>query len=178
MRRHLASAVALSAIALVLARRAEASSWIFRRSSFTHDPVTGNRVAQYAPKKTPYVQDDGTYQQSAYRHHRSTIRAGGSADRLHIVETWGEGKPVRPYGEWERPFREGATPYGPWGNPSGPWTTPFGSWTNPYGLGRLPYPPWGYWQFGPGATPFPPPDTSAQEPQTGTDQNASEDEPD
>ncbi|MFH1921599.1 MAG: hypothetical protein ABIP48_17175 [Planctomycetota bacterium] len=148
MTRHLCSLVAFSAIALVFAGRAEAASWIFQPSSFTHDPATGKRVAQFAPKKTPYVRGDASFRQSAYRHHRSTIRVGDSADRMHIVETWGEGEAIRPYGEWQRPYREGATPYGPWGNPQGPWTTPFGSWGNPYGLGRLPYPPWPYGPYG------------------------------
>ena len=157
MRRHLALVVALSAIGLVVARRAEATSWIFRRSSYTHDPATGDQVAQFAPPKTPYVRGDATYRQSAYRHHRSSIRAGGSADRMHVVETWGAGEAIRPYGEWQRPFREGATPYGPWGNPQGPWTTPFGSWKNPYGVGRLPYPYWNPWLYGPyGAGPLRP----------------------
>ena len=149
MRRHLASAVLLAAVGLSSAGRAEAASWIFRRSSFTHDPATGDRVVQFAPKKTPYVRGDATYLQSAYRHQRSTLRAGGSADHTHIVETWGAGQTVRPYGEWQRPYREGATPYGPWGNPNGPWTTPFDSWRNPYGLGRLPYYYWPPWYPGP-----------------------------
>ena len=143
MRRHLALAVALSA-ALVGSLEAQ-TSWIFRRSSFSHDPATGKRVIQYAPNEARYVRVDLTYQQSVYRHHRSTIRGGDSADRMHMVERWGE-EPVRPYGEWERPYREGATPYGPWGNPQGPWTTPFGAWTNPYGL--LPRMPWGPWPYG------------------------------
>ena len=168
MRRHLALAVAAALIGLVTARCAPCDSWIFLRSSFTHDSATGDRVAQFAPKKTPYARGDATYLQSAYRHQRSTIRAGGSADHTHIVETWGAGDRIRPYGEWQRPYREGATPYGPWGNPGGPWTTPFGSWSNPYGLGRLPYyywPPRPYPPYHPGplppveATPHAPPET-------------------
>lgn len=149
MRRHLALAVAAAAIGLVTARPAQAESWIFLRSSFTHDPATGDRVAQFAPEKTPYARTDATYLQSAYRHQRSSIRAGSSADHTHIVQTWGAGDRIRPYGEWQRPYREGATPYGPWGNPSGPWTTPFESWSNPYGLGRLPYYYWPPWPHGP-----------------------------
>jgi hypothetical protein len=137
--------VALSAVALFGAASAEAG-WIFRPSSFTHDPATGKRVAQFAAKQKAYPQHDPTYRQSVYRHHRSTIRVGESADRMHMVESWGGGDRIRPYGEWERPFREGATPYGPWGNPQGPWTTPFGAWVNPYGLGQLPYPP--LWPYG------------------------------
>lgn len=149
MRRHLAFAAALAAVGLAAATPAQADSWIFRPSSYTHDPVTGERVTQYARPKTPYVRIDPTYEQSAYRHNRSTIRGGASADRLHIVETWGEGESIRPYGEWLYPYREGATPYGPWGNPNGPWTMPFDSWHNPYGLGRLPYPYWGLLPYAP-----------------------------
>ena len=154
MRRHLALVVAVSAVGLAVIGRAQADSWIFRRSSFTHDPVTGDRVVQFARPRPLRPPGDGTYRQSAYRHHRSTIRAGSSADHTHVVQTWGEGERIRPYGEWQRPFREGATPYGPWGNPSGPWTTPYGSWGNPYGLGKLPNP---YWHFLPHTPYYPAP---------------------
>jgi len=71
----------------------------------------------------------------------------GSADRLHVVETWGAGDAIRPYGEWLFPYRAGATPYGPWGNPQGPWTMPFDSWVNPYGL----------WNRSPLSSPYPVP---------------------
>lgn len=97
---------------------------------------------------------DPTYMQSGYRHYRSSIRVGGSADHVHVVQTWGLGELIRPYGEWLYPFRAGATPFGPWGNPQGPWTTPFGSWINPYGLGQLPNPPW---FFPPYPVPYPVP---------------------
>jgi len=129
----------------------EAPSWIFRPSTYSHDPGTGDRVSQFAAKKPAYSREDPTYLQSGYRHIRRSIRGGhGSADRLHVVQTWGAGEAIRPYGEWQRPFRAGATPYGPWGNPQGPWTTPFESWYNPYGLGQLPIPPWVHW------APYPP----------------------
>jgi len=149
MKRHLRSttvrAAALAALfplAVPFAPGAVASSWIFRPSTFSHNPVNGDRVYQFAAKAPGFASGDGTYQQSGYRHLRSTIRGGDSADRLHMVETWGEGESIRPYGEWQYPYRAGATPFGPWGNPQGPWTTPFESWRNPYGLGRLPHPPW------------------------------------
>lgn len=154
MRRHLALVVALPTVGFIGITAAEAS-WIFRPSYYSHQPAGAQRVAQYAPVRTPRVRIDPTYQQSAYRHNRSTIRgADGSVDRLHIVETWGAGEAIRPYGEWERPFRPGATPYGPWGNPQGPWTSPFGAWVNPYGLGRLAYPPWGSWYPSPYRPPY------------------------
>lgn len=134
-------AVGLALLGLAHPVAAE-TSWIFRPAEFSHDPQTSARVDQYAAAAPALVRVDETYQQSAYRHQESTIRVGGSADYLHVVETWGAGESLRPYGEWLYPFRAGATPYGPWGNAQGPWTLPFGSWVNPYGLGRLPNPPW------------------------------------
>ncbi len=153
-------------LTVAIAGSAEASKWLFMPSNYSHTPDGQSRVAQYRPLPEPVARYDPTYSQSAYRHTESHLRGGRSADRLHIVETWGLGEYLRPYGEWERPFREGATPFGPWGNPQGPWTTPFGSWVNPYGLGRLPYPPWGivwpwFWYGTPGPVPSPSPNPSS-----------------
>jgi hypothetical protein len=162
MRPHLLLLAALAPAALPCSAPAD-PAWIFRPSSYTHDPHTGQRVTQYAPKQPAYARVDPTYQQSGYRHDQAILRgADGSADRVHIVETWGAGEAIRPYGEWEYPFRAGATPFGPWGNPAGPWTSPYGSWVNPYGLGRLPIPPWlhSYFNFAPGAPPATPSDSS------------------
>lgn len=140
MRRHLVVAIAFPAIALILVLPASAQSWLFKPSTFSHDPATGARVTQFAPKEPALVRADGTYLQSGYRHMRFGIRAGDSVDRLHVVQTWGAGEAIRPYGEWQFPFRAGATPYGPWGNPRGPWTMPYDSWVNPYGQwNRYPY---------------------------------------
>lgn len=144
MRRHLAFLIAVSAVGSAVAAPAVAESWIFKPSTFSHDPVTGARVNQFAPKQPAYAPADGTYMQSGYRHMRLGLRAGDSADRLHVVETWGAGQAIRPYGEWLFPFRAGATPYGPWGNSRGPWTMPFDSWINPYGQwNRYRLFPWG-----------------------------------
>ncbi len=111
-----------------------ADSWVFRQGRYSHDPATGHRVDQFAPKAPSLADVDPHYVRSGYRHKRSTLRgADGSADRVHVVETWGAGDSIRPYGEWQYPYRAGATPYGPWGNPQGPWTMPFDSWANPYG---------------------------------------------
>ena len=144
MKRHLVSPIVSTAVVLIATAAASAESWLFLPSTFTHDPTTGARVNQYAPKEPAIVQIDGTYLQSGYRHMRFGIRAGDSADRLHVVQTWGAGEAIRPYGEWQFPFRAGATPYGPWGNPGGPWTMPFDSWVNPYGSwNRYQYSPWG-----------------------------------
>jgi hypothetical protein len=129
---------------LVSAAGASEVSWMFRPGYYTHSPVTGKRVAQYEPDCPSYVSYDPTYQESGYRH--ETIQAGN--EWVNIVQTWGAGTAIRPYGEWLYPYRAGATPYGPWGNPQGPWTLPFDSWRNPYGLNR--WPSYGYGQSGNG----------------------------
>ena len=132
------------------------TSWIFAPSYFSHDAATGQRVTQYAPPQTAYYRSDPTYLQSGYRHDHIRIPAGDSSDNYHIVETWGAGEFIRPYGEWLRPFRAGATPFGPWGNPQGPWTLPFGAWSNPYGLGRLTDGGWGNGPANMGPMPYGP----------------------
>lgn len=157
---------------------AAAQSWIFLPSTYSHDPSGEQRVAQYVAERPSYAPYDPNYMVSGYRHIRSSIRdADGNYDQMHVVETWGAGEWIRPYGEWLYPFRAGATPYGPWGNPQGPWTLPFDSWVNPYGrwnrwpywgspylgqpLGGLGYPsldglPPGAGLYGPGAAPYGP----------------------
>jgi len=98
MRRHLVLAAAVTA-ALCGSRTAAADSWIFRPSYYSHDLATGQRVAQFAPAVTPCVAIDPTYQRSGYVHRESTLQVGDSADHTHIVETWGQGASMRPYGE-------------------------------------------------------------------------------
>jgi hypothetical protein len=139
MTRHLGLLFALALAALTCTRPAAADGWLFRPSTFSHD-ADGNRVAQYQPERPTFFRFDDTYMESGYRHSHISIPGGdGSYDHLHVVQTWGLGESIRPYGEWLYPYRAGATPYGPWGNPSGPWTLPFDSWQNPYGLGKLPW---------------------------------------
>ncbi len=168
----------VSSIFIVSAAQAGDASWMFRPGYYTHSPLTGQRVAQYEPEQPSIVPTDPTYQESGYRH--QLFQVGN--DRLNIVQTWGAGTLIRPYGEWEYPYRAGATPFGPWGNPQGPWTLPFDSWQNPYGLNRLSY---GYggrssasgpsgagaWQAGPQAAPapapMPPPATATAPPPPG-----------
>jgi len=102
---------------LFLTTSACAADWILAPSTFTHDPETGKRVTQYAPIGPFYWPQRADYRQSGYRHHRSTLRAGGSADHMHVVEEWG--RPIRPYGEWRFPYRPYSVPYDLWGEPYG-----------------------------------------------------------
>jgi hypothetical protein len=95
----------------------EAADWITAPSTFTHDPTTAERVAQYSPIGPFYYYQRPDYMKSGYRHLRSTIDLGNSSDSLHIVEEWG--RPVRPYDEWRFPYRPFSVPYDAWGPPFG-----------------------------------------------------------
>ena len=77
-------------------------SWIFRRGTYTHDPYTGARVAQYM--RTPPVEplDDERLVTSRYRRSRTHLRgADGSVDTYYEVQQWGNGRGGLD-AEWER----------------------------------------------------------------------------
>lgn len=106
----------LVAALLLTASWVQAADWNTAPSYYTHDPNTAERVSQYSPIGPFYVYTPPDYLKSGYRHTRSTIQAGGSADNLHIVEEWG--RPVQPYEQWRfgnRPY--GDNPYPAWGPP-------------------------------------------------------------
>ena len=138
MRQHLVWIAALAALAPSGAR-AEETSWIFSRSAYTHSPATGQRIAQYRPEQPSCLRYDDTYQESGYRHNLITIGSGSNADRTNIVQTWGLGLAIRPYGEWEYPYRPFATPYtyGGYGGFPNPGMTPYNAWQNPYAAGVM-----------------------------------------
>jgi hypothetical protein len=94
---------------------AQAADWISAPSYYTHDPQTAERVTQFSPIGPFYVYSPPNYMKSGYRHFRSSIQAGGSADNLHIVEEWG--RPVVPYEQWRFPYRPYGSPYPAWGPP-------------------------------------------------------------
>ena len=79
-----------------------APSWIFRRGTYTHDPYTGARVAQYM--RTPPVEplDDERMVTSRYNRKRTVVRgADGSVDTYYEVQQWGNGRGGLD-AEWER----------------------------------------------------------------------------
>jgi hypothetical protein len=86
--------------------------WTTLASTYTHDR-DGRRVDQFATRVEPYAIERVDFQQSGFRHTRSTLQAGASTDHYHSVERWGA--PVQPYGEWRYPYRPFAVPYGAWG---------------------------------------------------------------
>lgn len=126
-------------------------SWIFRRSQFSHDPVTGARVAQY--QRLPAVEPlpDPRLVTSGYRRTRTNLRGpGGSTDSSYTVTSYGNGRGGLD-AEWERfhdawlqsytaggsfyyqqPF---AQPYG--GYPNG---GPYGGFAPGYGYPPAPMP--------------------------------------
>lgn len=108
---------------------ASAADWNTAPSYYTHDKVSGQRVAQYSPIGPFYYYQRADFTRSGYRNYRSTIQAGGSADNLHVVEEWGN--PVVPYEQWRFPYR-------PYGSPYQAWGPPFGGLGNGYGGGYGP----------------------------------------
>ncbi len=126
-----------------------ADDWMTWPSTYTHEPVHGQRVDQYAQPVQPIAQRDPSFQRSGYRNYRSTLQGAYSADNMHIVEQWGA--PVVPYEQWRFPFRPYGTPYDAWG-PQAPYGVFNGNINANLGqLGN--YPPHGY-QAPPGSAPY------------------------
>jgi hypothetical protein len=80
----------------------EQPSWIFSRGTYTHDPYSGARVAQYM--RTPPVEplEDERMVTSRYRRSRTNLRGSdGSVDTYYEVQQWGNGGGGLD-AEWER----------------------------------------------------------------------------
>ncbi len=91
-------AVALAATGAL----AEQSSWIFDRGTYTHDPMTGARVAQYMPTAPVEPLPDQRLVTSSYRYTRTNIRGtDGSLDSTYQVQAWSDGRGGMD-AEWER----------------------------------------------------------------------------
>jgi hypothetical protein len=124
---------------LAVPRRAAAEDWLTWPSTYTHHPYSGQRVDQFALSEQPLSQQRSDFTRSGFRHFRSTLQAGQSADNMHIVEQWG--RPVVPYEQWRFPFRPFGVPYDAWG-PQAPYGIINGSfgWNGPGpGQGRPGY---------------------------------------
>lgn len=115
--RHFLFAVACFMTVACFAPSGNAADWIVKRSRYTHDPNSGARVTQYSPIGPFYANDMPNYIKSGFRHSRSSIQVGPSADHLHTIEEWG--RPVEPYGAWRYPYRPYSAPYQAWGPPFG-----------------------------------------------------------
>ena len=102
-------------IVIVFSPLAQAADWLTLPSRYSHNPSTGERVAQYTKIQAPSVPQPSNFRTSGYTHTRSSLNYGQSADNYHRVEQWGD--PVRPYGEWRFPYRPYSTPCPNWGPP-------------------------------------------------------------
>jgi len=80
----------------------EQPSWIFHRSTYTHDPYTGARVAQY--QRLPAIEplEDERLVTSRYHRVQTNLRGtGGSSESYYDVQSWGNGRGGID-AEWER----------------------------------------------------------------------------
>ncbi len=105
-------------------------------STYTHDPYSGQRVDQYALPVEPAAPFREDFQRSGFRHTRSTLQAGQSADNLHIVEQWG--RAIVPYEEWRFPYRPYSVPYDAWG-PQAPYGIINGNFGGGFGRPFVPH---------------------------------------
>ena len=72
---------------------ADESTWIFRPGRYTHHPMTGQRVAQYAPPRPVAALPDNRDNVSGYRRTRVRQRgADGTTDTYYRVERFGNGR--------------------------------------------------------------------------------------
>ena len=77
-------------------------SWIFRHSTYSHDPTTGVRVAQYQRIAPVEPLDDERNVTSRYRRIQTNQRGtDGSTDTTYEVQAWGNGRGGLD-AEWER----------------------------------------------------------------------------
>jgi hypothetical protein len=77
-------------------------SWIFRHSTYSHDPTTGVRVAQYMRIAPVEPLEDERNVTSRYRRIQTNQRgADGSRDTTYEVQAWGNGRGGID-AEWER----------------------------------------------------------------------------
>jgi len=77
-------------------------SWIFSRGTYTHDPYSGARVAQYMRKPPVEPLEDERAVTSRYRRSRTNLRGiDGSVDTYYEVQALGNGRGGID-AEWER----------------------------------------------------------------------------
>lgn len=148
-----------------------AQSWIFAPSTYTHDPATGARVAQYMREPPIEPLDDPRAVTSRYRRIHTTLRgADGSVDTAYEVQSWGNGRGgidaewERFHNAWQNSYLSGSyydgAAYGPgyYGGAPGAYGAPYYSGGYPaygygspraYGYGQPPAPGYGRPPAGP-----------------------------
>ncbi len=75
--------------AFVAASGAQAESWVFLPSYYSHDPVTPVQIGPRYEGGPYYVCPQGEYVRSGYSHTNSTISVGSQGtDTLNYYESW------------------------------------------------------------------------------------------
>jgi hypothetical protein len=79
-------------IALLPAASAEAGSWLFERSYYSHHPVTSVEVQRRSVGGPYYSRQQGEYVRSGFRNIRTTIIANGRVyEQGQFFESWVQG---------------------------------------------------------------------------------------
>jgi len=87
IRKALLFAVVLSAT--IVGGGAQAASWIFLPSYYSHDPVAPVQIGPRYEGGPYYVRPQGEYVRSGYSHTQSTISVGSQGtDTLNYYESW------------------------------------------------------------------------------------------
>ena len=88
-RRCLIALVALAAF--YSAAPAQAESWMFERSYYSHQPATPVAIGRRARGGPYYTRPQGAYFNGGFRRLRSTINVGGLVyDNLNLFESWAQ----------------------------------------------------------------------------------------
>ena len=89
MIKQLVIASLLIVLGMCIAEPANAGSWIFRRSYYSHTPVQPVTIGNKSPYPVRRVLPSGAYVRTGYRNLQSRIQVGGqSFDHLNIRESW------------------------------------------------------------------------------------------
>lgn len=90
MQRFLKSTTLVVALLGAVAAQAEAGSYLFERSYYSHAPAAPVVIGHRAPVGGPaFTRPQGVAASSGYRWQRSQIRVGGQVvDQLNTWDTW------------------------------------------------------------------------------------------
>lgn len=70
---------------------AQAESWMFERSYYSHQPATPVAIGRRARGGPYYTRPQGAYFNGGFRRLRSTINVGGLVyDNLNLFESWAQ----------------------------------------------------------------------------------------
>lgn len=84
--------IVLATLSLLLPASAEAGSWVFERSYYSHQPTANVEVHRRAVGGPFYSRQQGEFVRSGYRNIRTTIIANGRVtEQGQFFESWVQG---------------------------------------------------------------------------------------